>query len=256
MRKAVLSGVYDNYKRKLDIITIPSGTSKPDFLSADVDFNIIRNTFDNKIGQISNNSIRLGKYEYGKGVTTEHSCYECTIFTGLEIDAAKTGKHPTYSLNEVIKYVKGLEKNNDTVDYMKFMKSFTESSLYSKSQKMLSRYLGPKNIEIGDDKISYIVCDINGKKKRNVVIEKMKSLIELRDITRELVNKQSTNITDEELVPLRNSLNEKYDAFVEKYKTNLSSPDTKKLFGDDIDYPLLYKVYLSFTNCKVNGSIL
>lgn len=54
--------------------------------------------------------------------------------------------------------------------------------------------------------------EVEGSKKK---IAKLKSLCELRDIVRELLNKQQTYVNDEELVPLRNKLNAQYDKFVE-----------------------------------------
>lgn len=69
-------------------------------------------------------------------------------------------------------------------------------------------------------------------------IKKLKSLCELREITRELLNKQQSYVKDSELIPLRNKLNEAYDKFV---KTNgeLTSKGIKKLFKLDADYPIL-----------------
>ena len=69
-------------------------------------------------------------------------------------------------------------------------------------------------------------------------IAKLKSLCELRDITRELLNKQQSYVLDEELIPLRNKLNAKYDSFV-KENGELSSKSIKKLFSLDADYPIL-----------------
>ncbi len=67
---------------------------------------------------------------------------------------------------------------------------------------------------------------------------KLKSLCELRDITRELLNKQQTYVLDNELIPLRNKLNDVYDKFV-KENGELSSKSIKKLFSLDADYPIL-----------------
>ena len=69
-------------------------------------------------------------------------------------------------------------------------------------------------------------------------IEKLKALCELRDITRELLNKQQTYVEDSALIPLRNKLNAAYDSFV-KINVELSSKSVKKLFSLDADYPIL-----------------
>ena len=57
-------------------------------------------------------------------------------------------------------------------------------------------------------------------------------------MTRTLLDKQKTNIIDEALTPLREKLNELYDAYV-KENGALSSADNKKRFGRDADYPIL-----------------
>ncbi len=106
IRRSVLKGEEYYYRRKLPIIDIPSpsikeATSKP---SDKIDYEVIRKTFSNKIGQISNLAVRLGQIEYNDKATAEqkkalgaHCCAECTLLTGLEIDAAKTGIHPDLS---------------------------------------------------------------------------------------------------------------------------------------------------------------
>ena len=72
-------------------------------------------------------------------------------------------------------------------------------------------------------------------KNREIMI----TLIELRKITRELLNKQKTNCTDEELMPLRKQLNEIYDTFYQKHGERICSPTIRLLFGKDADYPIL-----------------
>ena len=115
VRNAVLRGTYDNYKRKLPIIDIPSaGGHNNNPVTGRIMFEIIKDTFANQIGQISNLSIRIGSKEYGTNEELEHSCVECTILTGLEIDAAKTGVHP--DLTEILKYGETLKK--DGFDYV------------------------------------------------------------------------------------------------------------------------------------------
>ncbi|MBP0988510.1 MAG: hypothetical protein J6S92_09545, partial [Oscillospiraceae bacterium] len=69
--------------------------------------------------------------------------------------------------------------------------------------------------------------------------EMLLTLIELRKTTRELLNKQKTNCSDEELMPLRDKLNEVYDKFYQQHGERISSPTIRSLFGKDADYPLL-----------------
>lgn len=93
--------------------------------------------------------------------------------------------------------------------------------------------------QIKDDKVYYnlgnAMEEVTGSQK---AIEKLKLLCELRDTTRELLNRQQTYVADEELIPLRNKLNADYDRFV-KTNGNLTSKGIKKIFHKDSDYPIL-----------------
>ena len=109
------------YERILPIITIPALASPAVELKAHVPFEHIKNTFSNRIGLISNASISIGQTEYGKPLNSSSnttnqvlvtksnassapvppSCEHCTLLTGLEIDAAKNGKHP--NLDPILK---------------------------------------------------------------------------------------------------------------------------------------------------------
>lgn len=93
--------------------------------------------------------------------------------------------------------------------------------------------------QVKDGKVYYNYGDsmeeITGGKKS---IERLMALCELRDIVRELLDKQHTEHLDVNLIPLRNKLNESYDEFVKKYG-NLSGRTIKNTFGKDADYPIL-----------------
>ena len=69
-------------------------------------------------------------------------------------------------------------------------------------------------------------------------MDRLKRLIRLRSVTRQLIDKQKTSAIDHELVPLRQFLNQQYDAFTAKYG-NLNSDAVKKAFTADADYALL-----------------
>lgn len=69
-------------------------------------------------------------------------------------------------------------------------------------------------------------------------LTRMKQLIEIRTLTRALLDKQKTNVPDEALTAMREKLNELYDAYV-KENGALSSAENKKRFGRDADYPIL-----------------
>lgn len=75
--------------------------------------------------------------------------------------------------------------------------------------------------------------DITGKK-----LERIKGMIELREITRELINIQVQGCTKNELQYNQNLLNQKYDTFVKKHGA-ISSKTNMQAFREDNDYPLL-----------------
>ena len=127
---AVASGVFVKAKtklfgevqmRNLPVIEIPSTLSEKTSIKEHVPYEHIKNTFSNRIGQISDAAISIGQMEYGhvliedsqskteaweQSVENESkeekyskpSCAMCTILTGLEIDAAKNGEHPNLDI--------------------------------------------------------------------------------------------------------------------------------------------------------------
>ena len=82
------------------------------------------------------------------------------------------------------------------------------------------------------------------------VIERIRALNEIREITRNLINIQSEGCSDEELKAAQDKLNQKYDAFVKKYGYIVSSSN-KRVFRDDSDYPLL----CSLEEVDENGNV-
>jgi predicted metal-dependent hydrolase len=127
---AVASGVFVKAKtklfgevqmRNLPVIEIPSTLSEKTSIKEHVPYEHIKNTFSNRIGQISDAAISIGQMEYGHVLITDSqskteareqsvenesieekyskpSCAMCTILTGLEIDAAKNGEHPNLDI--------------------------------------------------------------------------------------------------------------------------------------------------------------
>lgn len=136
---AVLRGTYEHYKRKLPVIVIPSaGGTKLDYVTEKIAFDVIKDTFSNQIGQISNLSIRLGNREYGRGEMLEHSCVECTILTGLEIDAAKTGEHPDFS--EIMKYGKEIKEDFDFItDFKEKVEEFSKKGFRISKKQLVEK---------------------------------------------------------------------------------------------------------------------
>lgn len=104
---AIEGAVYshDGNERRLPTIIIPPVESTDTDVPSSVDFVTVKNTFSNSVGYISNLAIKLGKKEYSREAESSKyagKCAECTIVTGLEIDAAKTGRHPKLDLLEAL----------------------------------------------------------------------------------------------------------------------------------------------------------
>lgn len=68
--------------------------------------------------------------------------------------------------------------------------------------------------------------------------ERIRSLDEIRQITRELIDIQMDGCSEEELSDKQRLLNVKYDAFVKQYGA-ITSKANRTAFRDDSDYPLL-----------------
>ncbi len=112
-------------ERKVPIVSIPSISGTLSSISLDVDkihYTTIRETFANNIGRISNLAIKIGQRLYSADCREEsingHTCAECTVLTGLDIDAAKSGFRPDLSemLKEVSDYFK--EADRKSFDYV------------------------------------------------------------------------------------------------------------------------------------------
>jgi len=69
-------------------------------------------------------------------------------------------------------------------------------------------------------------------------IGRVKSMIELRNMTRNILTAQLDGISDDGLQNLQGDLNIKYYDFTKKYG-NINSKYNSNLFGDDADFPLL-----------------
>ena len=98
--EAIRRSVYKEEKRILPVINIP-GISPNKQQVAEINlFQVVKDTFSNQVGHISNIAVRLAKREYNAhtDATYKNSCAVCTIVTGLEIDAAKTGFRPTANI--------------------------------------------------------------------------------------------------------------------------------------------------------------
>ena len=97
-----------------EIVVIPSEKESERKAPDQMSYGDVKDTFGNRIGEISNMAISLGESVYSDGYTGgdkgewKHTYVpaDCTLLTGLEIDAAKTGKHPWENINELKDQIK------------------------------------------------------------------------------------------------------------------------------------------------------
>ena len=109
---------------KYPIGIIPDLSEKEEQVPDTITYKIIKRTFSNQIGRISNLAVKLSRAEYrgsnGLNFTSDpkknnedskkyrDKCCEANIVTGLEIDSAKTGIKPTKNIIELQDLEKGV----------------------------------------------------------------------------------------------------------------------------------------------------
>ena len=152
-----------------EIVMIPSGCEQTNHVCAGVDYKHVKDSYGNRIGHISNMAIALGESIYfgGRKVsefddTGKHIYYtpaDCTILTGLEIDAAKSGKHPTENIEEVQEQMKG--KGSDYIELLVDLKRAFSGSTEGKSQTVNEK-LTKESLSAGKPAF---VFDCDGRQK-------------------------------------------------------------------------------------------
>jgi len=111
----------------------------------------------------------------------------------------------------------------------------------SKEQNVIPAIEGVKDYSytIYEDKIYYrIGSTMTEFENKGIVAERIRGLIQVRDVLDDLINMECQNISDEELQTQRTKLNYEYDKFVKKYG-NINLAINKKAFYDDAEYTLL-----------------
>lgn len=188
---AVKRGVYNRttktninngvLKRSLPVIQIPNIETKDDFDPGSIPMATVNNTFSNQIGLISNCAVEIAKHEYDVSATrfTEIipnayergiCCAGCTTVTGLEIDAAKTGEHPTANIVAIKKFDKLISKAD--VEAIKKDGKFRNYSVFLKAKKALKPVFKSKRrftptIEVNTDGT---LSAYESKKKRTPIL--------------------------------------------------------------------------------------
>lgn len=174
---------------------------------------------------LENPHMCLGEMQFDTRMYGENSNYTTCVNINNDFNLEE-------SLNRAISNIKGsiseykrvvIESNEDNEgtlilanpDVKNYTYAFIDNTLYYRENSHMRK------------------LDITGKK-----LERIKGMIELRKITRDLINIQVEGCTKEQLQHKQGFFNTKYDAFVKKYGA-ISSKVNMHAFREDNDYPLL-----------------
>ncbi len=115
--RKIVTAMRNGRKNCKEVVTIPSAVEEPVNCPDGLSYSHVKDVFGNQIGHISNMAISLGEQVYFGSAKSEvpdkkskEECHkycpaDCTLLTGLEIDAAKTGKHPKENIVEMEKQI-------------------------------------------------------------------------------------------------------------------------------------------------------
>ncbi|QUH32080.1 helicase [Vallitalea guaymasensis] len=172
---------------------------------------------------LENPHMCLGNMEFDTRMYGENSNYTTCVVIDKTFNLEE-------SLNQAVSYIKGsigeykrevVESDNNEIlvaanpNVKNYTYAYLDNNLYYRENSHMRR------------------IDITGKK-----LERIKGMIELREITRNLINIQVEGCTKEKLQYTQSILNNKYDAFVKKHGA-ISSKTNMQAFREDNDYPLL-----------------
>ena len=132
INNAICREVYDDEmprSRRLPVVVIPALSAANRTIPEKVDPDTIKDTFNSRVGHLSNLAFKFGEAEYWRGEEQfQNRAAECTILTGLEIDAAKTGRHPDLETIEDA----GKKLNKDTGRYLSDLRELRALRRYRK----------------------------------------------------------------------------------------------------------------------------
>ena len=174
--KTIVKAVERGKKNCSEIVMIPGASENLVYTPKQVEYKHIKDTYGNRVGQISNIAIRLGSDVYTKatyenmfdenGMRITPSPAECTLLTGLEIDAAKNGKHPNKNIDELAAKYKG--KNDDYISTLEQMKKYYKLSDKHPRKNRLKKKETFESVEKAGKKIDMIFNIWDAKEKISV----------------------------------------------------------------------------------------
>ncbi|MFT9495050.1 MAG: helicase-related protein [Anaerosolibacter sp.] len=168
---------------------------------------------------LDNPHMMLGKMVFDQRMFGEGSNYTTCINDDDHFNLEEALESAVKYLNGQIGYYEHEEKNEDLTPadpkYKNYAYALIEDTLYYRENSYMRK------------------MDYTGK-----TLERIKGMMEIRDITREIIDIQVHGCTKEDLKEKQQVLNQTYDNFVNSYGY-ISSRANASAFRDDNDYPLL-----------------
>ncbi len=162
-----------------EIVRIPTGQEAKEAVT-DVRYEHIKDSYGNRIGQISNLAIALGETVYfadkkieefdGEGRHITYTPADCTLLTGLEIDAAKNGKHPTENIKEVQAQVTS-NKSKRAFAYLKTKNDLQSRFAMAEKFPRFFRLDKKATRESAENGNAEIIFDHDGTEKKIVIAQ-------------------------------------------------------------------------------------
>jgi N12 class adenine-specific DNA methylase len=124
----------------------------------------------------------------------------------------------------------------NTVNELPDLDDFTADTIKIPADPMIKNYC----YTVMDDGNIYQRVDSHMEQRdfAKTATERVKAMIDMRVLTRNILTQQLDGCTADELKLLQNQLNEKYDKFYKKFGA-INARYNISLFGDDSDFPLL-----------------
>ncbi len=174
--KTIVNAVERGKENCGEIVMIPSASEALVYTPKQVEYQHVKDMYGNRVGQISNIAIRLGTKVYasenyepafdntGKRVRTSPA--ECTLLTGLEIDAAKNGKHPDKNIDELAAEFKG--KSDDYISTLDKMKTYYKIAEKYPTRNKMQKKLTWESVEKAGKKYDLIFSIWDAKEKISI----------------------------------------------------------------------------------------
>ncbi len=161
----------------------------------------------------------LGEMVFDERMFGKESHYTTCVNSDSDFNLEEALTEAVSHLKAEIGYYEKAKKDESVIPadpkYKNYSYAFIEDQLYYRENSTMRK------------------MDYTGK-----TLERIQGMMEIRDITREIITIQTNGCTKEELGEKQEKLNQVYDAFVEAYG-HITSRTNVNAFRDDNDYPLL-----------------